>query len=73
MLTLIRGGRVIDPGNLDGVRDILIEDDKIVKIIEIKKDEKSFASGKIGDPREARTKYRPDKTIMLLEKLLPRV
>ena len=35
MLTLVRGGRVIDPGNLDGIMDIVIEDGKIV---EIKKD-----------------------------------
>jgi dihydroorotase len=35
MLTLIKGGRVIDPGNLDGIMDIFIEDGKIV---EIKKD-----------------------------------
>ena len=32
MLMLIRGGRVIDPGNLDGIMDILIEDGKIVEI-----------------------------------------
>ncbi len=32
MLTLIRGGRVVDPGNLDGIMDILIEDGKIVEI-----------------------------------------
>ena len=35
MLMLIKGGRVIDPGNLDGITDILIADGKIV---EIKKD-----------------------------------
>ncbi len=35
MLMLIKGGRVIDPGNLDGIMDILIADGKIV---EIKKD-----------------------------------
>ncbi len=32
MLTLIRGGRVVDPGNLDGIMDILIEDGKIVEV-----------------------------------------
>ena len=32
MLTLIKGGRVIDPGNLDGIMDIFIEDGKIVEI-----------------------------------------
>jgi dihydroorotase len=32
MLTLIKGGRVIDPGNLDGMVDILIAEGKIVEI-----------------------------------------
>jgi dihydroorotase len=32
MLTLIKGGRVIDPGNLDGIMDIFIEGGKIVEI-----------------------------------------
>jgi len=32
MLMLIKGGRVIDPGNLDGIMDILIADGKIVEI-----------------------------------------
>ena len=32
MLTLMKGGRVIDTGNLDGIMDILIEDGKIVEI-----------------------------------------
>jgi len=31
MPILIKGGRVIDPGNLDGIMDILIKDGKIVK------------------------------------------
>ena len=58
MLMLIKGGRVIDPGNLDGIMDILIEDGKIV---EIKKHNSKFkiqnskfktidASGKIVTP-----------------------
>ncbi len=34
MLTLIRGGRVIDPGNLDGIMDILISDGRIAEIKE---------------------------------------
>jgi dihydroorotase len=34
MLMLIRGGRVIDPGNLDGIMDIIIADGKIVEIKE---------------------------------------
>jgi dihydroorotase len=33
MLTAIQGGRVIDPGYLDTVADILIKDNKIVRII----------------------------------------
>ncbi len=33
MLTRIQGGRVIDPGHLDAIADILIKDDKIVEII----------------------------------------
>jgi hypothetical protein len=32
MLTVIRGGRVIDPGRLDAIADILIAEDKIVEI-----------------------------------------
>ena len=32
MLSVIKGGRVIDPGNLDGIMDIFIEDGKIVEI-----------------------------------------
>ena len=34
MQILIKGGRVIDPGNFDGIADILVEDGKIVKIRE---------------------------------------
>ncbi len=33
MLTMIQGGRVIDPGHLDTVADILIKDDKLVEIV----------------------------------------
>jgi len=32
MLILIKGGRVIDPGRLDGINDILIKDGKIAEI-----------------------------------------
>ena len=32
MLTVIKGGRVVDPGNLDDILDIVIEDGKIVEI-----------------------------------------
>jgi len=34
MQILIKGGRVVDPGNFDGIADIFIEDGKIVKIRE---------------------------------------
>jgi len=34
MQILIKGGRVVDPGNLDGIADIFIEDGKIAKIRE---------------------------------------
>ena len=33
MLMMIKGGRVIDPGNIDGVMDIYISDGKITEII----------------------------------------
>jgi dihydroorotase len=33
MLLMIKGGRVIDPGNIDGVMDIYISDGKITEII----------------------------------------
>ena len=33
MLTKIQGGRVIDPGHLDTVADIIVQDDKILEII----------------------------------------
>jgi len=39
MLTLIKGGRVVDPGNIDGIMDILIDDDRIIAV---------FPSGKSG-------------------------
>jgi dihydroorotase len=34
MLTRIQGGRVIDPGHLDTIADILVNDNKIVQIVE---------------------------------------
>jgi dihydroorotase len=30
----IAGGRIIDPGHFDGIADIIVQDGKIVKIIE---------------------------------------
>ncbi|MBU1711880.1 MAG: dihydroorotase [Proteobacteria bacterium] len=40
MLILIKGGRVVDPGNLDGIMDILIDDDRIIEIVPSGKSEK---------------------------------
>jgi len=57
MLTVIKGGRVIDPGNLDDILDIVIEDGNIVEIkqdAQTNDDHKEFkiidASGKIVAP-----------------------
>jgi len=45
MLIRIQGGRIIDPGNFDGIADILIEDGKIIKIIDAgEADSKQFAT-----------------------------
>ncbi len=54
MLTLIRGGRVVDPGNLDGMMDILIEDGRIVEI----KDRESEGRGQRAEDRGQRTEGR---------------
>lgn len=45
MLVLIKGGRVIDPGNLDGIVDILIKDGKISEIKEQKAGGRGQGSG----------------------------
>jgi len=57
MLTVIKGGRVIDPGHLDDILDIVIEGDNIVEIkqdAQTNGDNKEFkiidASGKIVAP-----------------------
>ena len=57
MLTVIKGGRVIDPGNLDDILDIVIEDGNIVEIKQdilardVNKESKIIdASGKIVVP-----------------------
>ena len=57
MLTVIKGGRVIDPGNLDDILDIVIEDGNIVEIKQnaLSRDENKVtktidASGKIVTP-----------------------
>ena len=57
MLTVIKGGRVIDPGNLDDILDIVIKGGKIVEIkqnalsgYENKESKVIDASGKIVVP-----------------------
>ncbi|MCJ7617536.1 MAG: dihydroorotase [Desulfobacterales bacterium] len=53
MLVLIKSGRVIDPGNLDRIVDILIKDGKIAEItdnIKVSADRIIDASGKIVTP-----------------------
>jgi len=53
MLELIKNGRVVDPGNLDGVMDILIKDGKLAEItdnIKVSADRIIDASGKIVTP-----------------------
>jgi dihydroorotase len=50
MPVLIKGGRVIDPGNLDGIMDILIKDGKIAEIKEQKAGIRDQESG-VGDRR----------------------
>lgn len=45
MLVLIKGGRVIDPGNLDGIVDILVKDGKISEIKEQKAGVEEQGSG----------------------------
>ena len=55
MLTLIKKGRVVDPGNLDGIMDILIDDDRIIEVV---------PSGKSGKGSSGLLKRRaPDRII----------
>lgn len=73
MLTLIKGGKVIDPGNIDGLRDILVEADKIIKMIE---PENSFGSTKSDtdkkyrNPEKERTEFKPDRIIDAAGKII---
>ncbi len=50
MLTKIQGGRVIDPGRLDTIADIIIEDDKIVDIARIGQTAIQQPDSQIEDP-----------------------
>ena len=46
MLTRIKGGRVVDPGNIDGVADVWIQDEKILRVVpQGQADENSEVSG----------------------------
>lgn len=49
MLTRIQGGRVIDPGHLDAIADILIKDNKIIEIINKGRKKESFPEGQLID------------------------
>jgi len=51
MQILIKGGRVVDPGNFDGIADILVEDGKIV---EIEKGKGTHASPSVTQGKESR-------------------
>ena len=62
MLMLVKGGRVIDPGNIDGIMDILIDNGKIG---EIKPQEAAEGSSglKTGAPGTERGKVSVDRII----------
>ena len=47
MLMLIKGGRVVDPGHMDGIADILIEDGRICKIIPMELENNSDQPSKL--------------------------
>ena len=57
MLTLIKGGRIVDPGNLDGVNDLLVLDGKIIEIR--KKGEKKGSAPSAGDSTSVNGKKLP--------------
>ena len=50
MITRIQGGRVIDPGRLDAMADIIIQDDKIIGINEPTKTASSESETRFKDP-----------------------
>lgn len=59
MLTLIKGGRVLDPGEIDGIADILVKDGIIIEVIT-----KTLPSGRSGKKSpEALKQYKADKII----------
>lgn len=55
MLTLIKGGRVLDPGNMDGIADILVKDGRIIEIAPSGKSKKKSP--------ESIKKYKADRII----------
>ena len=61
MLTLIKGGKVIDPGNIEGARDIIVKDDKVLKIIDPKE---IIRAGK------GKAEYKADKIINAAGKIV---
>ncbi|MBU2621920.1 MAG: dihydroorotase [Proteobacteria bacterium] len=59
MLTLIKGGRVLDPGKIDGITDILVKDGIIIEVIA-----KASPSGKSKkNNSESLKKYKADTVI----------
>ena len=60
MQILIKGGRVVDPGNFDGIADIFIKDGKIVKI---KNNDNSRQSSINNEQPETSWKLRTSRTI----------
>jgi len=60
MQILIKGGRVVDPGNFDGIADIFIKDGKIVKI---KDNDNSHQSSISNEQPETSGKKREYRTI----------
>ena len=59
MLTLIKGGRVLDPGKIDGITDILVKDGIIIEVIT-----KALSSGKSKKKSPEPLKgYKADKVI----------
>ena len=59
MLTLIKGGRVLDPGKIDGIKDILVKDGIIIEVIT-----RALSSGKSKKKSpEPLKKYKADTII----------
>ena len=50
MLTRIQGGRIIDPGRIDLIADIIVEDDKIVDVIALDPAKDDKPESQVTDP-----------------------